>query len=75
MNRLRGGTVAAVSALALMAALLGACGDARPPFVAEGCTRGDLGGRSVARVWDDQTLELIRQVVPAPTVHARNLFQ
>ena len=31
-------------------------------------------GRSVARVWDDQTLELIRQVVPAPTVHARNLF-
>jgi hypothetical protein len=28
----------------------------------------------VARVWDDQTLDLIRQVVPAPTVHARNLF-
>ena len=39
-----------------------------------GCERADLGGRSVARVWDDTLLELIRQVVPAPTVHARNLF-
>ena len=28
----------------------------------------------MARVWDEQLLELIRQVVPAPTVHARNLF-
>jgi hypothetical protein len=74
MKRLRGGTVAAVSALALVAGLLGGCGDTRPPFVPEACTRGDLGGRSVARIWDDQTLELIRQVVPAPTVHARNLF-
>jgi hypothetical protein len=38
------------------------------------CTREDLGGRSVARVWDEVLLELIREVVPAPTVHARNLF-
>ena len=45
-----------------------------PPYVAEGCTRRDLDGASVARVWDEQTLDLIRQVVPAPTVHARNLF-
>jgi len=44
------------------------------PHVVEGCSRADLGGRSVARVWDDEILELIRQVVPAPTVHARNLF-
>jgi len=50
------------------------CADAKPPFQAETCTRGDLGGESVARVWDEQTLALIRQVVPAPTVHARNLF-
>ena len=28
----------------------------------------------MARVWDEQPLALIRQVVPAPTVHARNLF-
>jgi hypothetical protein len=38
------------------------------------CQRGDLGGHSVARVWDETLLSLIRQVVPAPTVHARNLF-
>lgn len=66
--------VASLVGFALVAGLLAGCGDARPPFVAERCTRGDLGGRSVARVWDDQTLDLIRQVVPAPTVHARNLF-
>jgi hypothetical protein len=45
-----------------------------PPYRVDDCTRTDLGGKSVARVWDDQLLELIRQVVPAPTVHARNLF-
>jgi hypothetical protein len=54
--------------------LLAGCGDTRPPYEADACTRADLAGRSVARVWDDQTLDLIRQVVPAPTVHARNLF-
>jgi hypothetical protein len=58
---------------AFVAGLLGACGST-PPYVTEACTHGDLGARSVAHVWDDQTLELIRQVVPAPTVHARNLF-
>jgi hypothetical protein len=62
-----------VAGLVVVAGLVGAC-DPKPPYVSEACTRGDLGGRSVARVWDDQTLDLIRQVVPAPTVHARNLF-
>jgi hypothetical protein len=47
---------------------------APPTFEVAGCTRLDLNGRSVARVWDDVLLDLIRQVVPAPTVHARNLF-
>ncbi len=28
----------------------------------------------MARVWDETVLEMIREVVPAPTVHARNLF-
>jgi hypothetical protein len=28
----------------------------------------------VARVWDEALLQLIREVIPAPTVHARNLF-
>ena len=60
-------------ALGIVAGLFAGCGSA-PPYVTEGCTRADLGGQSVARVWDEQVLELIRQVVPAPTVHARNLF-
>ncbi len=40
----------------------------------DGCHRVDLGGRSVARVWDEALLDAIRRDVPAPTVHARNLF-
>jgi hypothetical protein len=38
------------------------------------CVRRDLDGRSVARVWDEALLDSIRRDVPAPTVHARNLF-
>jgi hypothetical protein len=67
-------TAMALAVLVLGGAIVTACGTPRPSYVAEGCTRGDLGGHSVARVWDEQTLELIREVVPAPTVHARNLF-
>ena len=63
-----------LSSLVVVALMVAACGDTRPPYQAEACTRGDLGGESVARVWDEATLSLIRQVVPAPTVHARNLF-
>jgi Domain of unknown function (DUF6851) len=67
---------------ALGALIIGGLGVVAPPAAASGesdyqiagCTRADLGGHSVARVWDDALLELIRQVVPAPTVHARNLF-
>ena len=67
---------------ALGALVIGGLGIVTPPVAAsgqadyaiDGCTRADLGGHSVARVWDDALLELIRQVVPAPTVHARNLF-
>jgi hypothetical protein len=71
----RGGPVTTLLAsLLVMALLAAACGDSRPPYQAEACTRADLGGESVARLWDEQTLALIRQVVPAPTVHARNLF-
>jgi hypothetical protein len=29
---------------------------------------------SVARMWNEQTLDAIRRALPAPTVHARNLF-
>ena len=64
--------VVLLAGLLLLALLLPGC-EARP-FVAADCSRQDLGGRSVARVWDEVLLNLIRQVVPAPTVHARNLF-
>jgi hypothetical protein len=53
--------------------LLPAC-TATPPWVIDDCERDAGEGHSVARVWDEQLLALIRQVVPAPTVHARNLF-
>ena len=58
----------------MLAVTLAACSNDEPSSTIDGCTRADLGGHSVARVWDDTMLELIRQVVPAPTVHARNLF-
>jgi hypothetical protein len=59
----------------LAAAVLPACSsDDTPEYAVEDCTRDDLGGRSLARVWDETLLQLIREVIPAPTVHARNLF-
>ena len=58
----------------LVAALLLSGCEAVPPWVDEDCEPGDRDGRSVARVWDERVLSMIRQVVPAPTVHARNLF-
>jgi hypothetical protein len=64
---------AALAGLILAATGLAACSSQAPYIVAD-CQRGDLGGHSVARVWDETLLSLIRQVVPAPTVHARNLF-
>jgi len=66
--------VAVLAASAVLVATLTACSNDEPSLTIEDCTRADLGGRSVARVWDETMLELIRQVVPAPTVHARNLF-
>ena len=66
--------LAILTASAVLVATLAACSNDEPSLTIDGCTRADLGGRSVARVWDDTMLELIRQVVPAPTVHARNLF-
>ena len=67
-------------ALALVlaaAALVGGCslgGSSGEPYVVDDCTRADLGGHSVARLWDDALLDAIRRDTPAPTVHARNLF-
>ena len=55
-------------------ALLAGCGSPEPAYVVAGCVPLDRGGKSVARTWDETLLSLIRQVVPAPGVHARNLF-
>ena len=71
-RRRRAGPV--LVALLLVAVALPACQATVPPHTVENCTRTAEKGYSVARVWDERLLELIRQVVPAPTVHARNLF-
>jgi hypothetical protein len=66
--------VAVGAALVVTVSLAGCSSDSRPAYVLGGCTPADRHGRSVARLWDEATLSLIRQVVPAPTEHARNLF-
>jgi hypothetical protein len=63
----------AIAALTVGAGLV-SCSSPTPDYLISGCEPQDLGGQSVARVWDQTLLELIRQVIPAPTVHARNLF-
>jgi hypothetical protein len=67
-------TRAAVVSLAAAAVVLAGCSGGEESYVAKDCRRADLGGRSVAHVWDDALLDAIRRDVPAPTVHARNLF-
>jgi hypothetical protein len=64
------GSVAVASALAGCAG--GDSSDSARSAV-DGCT-AEISDRSIARIWDETALALIRQVVPAPTVHARNLF-
>lgn len=55
--------------IVLMATLLVGC--SRTPS-ASVCLPDD--DRSVARLWNEATLDAIRRDFPAPTVHARNLF-
>lgn len=43
-------------------------------YLLPGCEPAERPGLSVARVWDEALLGAIRRDVPAPTVHARNLF-
>ena len=53
----------------------GSSGSSGPDaYLIADCERADLDGRSVARLWDEALLDAIRRDVPAPTVHARNLF-
>jgi len=53
----------------VLAALLPACGSAEPD-----CTPIATDSISVARLWNEATLDAIRRDFPAPTVHARNLW-
>jgi hypothetical protein len=65
-------TLIAAAACAVAGCSVG--GGGTEPYALDGCERSDLGGKSVARVWDERILGAIRRDVPAPTVHARNLF-
>ena len=73
VRRARRQMAAVLVGLLIVSTVLAGC-DSAEAYTVKGCQRADLKGQSVARVWDEQVLSLIRQVVPAPTVHARNLF-
>jgi hypothetical protein len=66
--------VAIVAAGALVATVVIAIQSSAEPYSIDDCQRANADGHSVARVWDDALLDAIRRDVPAPTVHARNLF-
>jgi hypothetical protein len=71
-SRVRRGSLM-VAALLVASVALPACTEPEP-YAQQGCDPVDRAAGSVARIWDEQALALVRQVVPAPTVHARNLF-
>jgi hypothetical protein len=71
---MRAGLVALALALALAFTGCSVGGGEAESYLIEDCARRDLDGHSVARVWDEALLDAIRRDVPAPTVHARNLF-
>jgi hypothetical protein len=48
--------------------------DCAPGPVPTGTAEASTEHWSIARVWDEALLDAIRRDVPAPTVHARNLF-
>ena len=66
--------IVAVGALVATATVVIANQSSAEPYRIDGCEPANADGHSVARVWDDALLDAIRRDVPAPTVHARNLF-
>ncbi|MEM7092679.1 MAG: vanadium-dependent haloperoxidase [Actinomycetota bacterium] len=66
--------LAAMLGAALLAVALPACGssDSGAAHLAD-CTPVE-DERSIARQWNETTLDAIRRDFPAPTVHSRNLF-
>ena len=63
-----------VAVVVAFACALAACSSADDSYLLDDCVPQREEGRSVARVWDEALLDAIRRDVPAPTVHARNLF-
>ena len=56
------------------AARVTAIAAAGTPALGASCRPGNLGGRSIARVWDETALAVLRQGSAAPTTQARDLF-
>jgi hypothetical protein len=68
-------TLVVFGALLGFVAVFAAVGIARLAAPAGGCTpTGTHPGWSVARAWNEATLDAVRRDLPAPTVHSRNLF-
>ena len=64
-----------VLALALLFTVTGGIAVVLPRSQVVACARpADHPDWSVARRWDESLLDAIRRALPAPTVHARNLF-
>ena len=68
-------TIVAVAGFAVVALLVIGLAVARPWVQQPSCPPiANHPEWSVARRWDESLLDAIRRAVPAPTVHARNLF-
>jgi hypothetical protein len=72
--KLLAGTVAVVLMSISLAVPSGALATTASVSGAAGCTRTADPDWSVARTWDEAMLDAIRRALPAPTLHARNLF-
>ena len=74
-RRSRRAIIAAAVALAAVLVVGGALAVVRPWSSQPSCPAiADHPDWSVARRWDEALLDAIRRALPAPTVHARNLF-
>ena len=74
---MRARMVRSIGTLLLLLVLLPACSQSdssSSDYMVDGCTPEAMSGWSAARVWDEAMLDAIRRDLPAPTVHARNLF-
>jgi len=74
-QRRRRGLLAVIAAALGVVALVAVLAVARPWATAPACPPvAEHPDWSVARRWDEALLDAIRRALPAPTVHARNLF-